>query len=81
MREAVERLWPELAWIEDAGLREKTLATWVKAFELSPLTPEGMSNRRASHADTPSTTASSRLPSEPSAPTPPSGGLCVVITP
>jgi len=39
MREAVERLWPELEWIEDAALREATLMTWVKAFEASPLAP------------------------------------------
>ncbi len=39
MREAVERLWPELEWIQDAELRQATLRTWVRAFELSPLTP------------------------------------------
>lgn len=37
MRDAVEKLWPELAWIRDEDLREKTLQTWVRAFELSPL--------------------------------------------
>ena len=42
MREAVKRLWPELEWIGDAGLRENVLATWVKAFELSPLTPDDL---------------------------------------
>jgi putative nucleotidyltransferase with HDIG domain len=42
MREAVEKLWPELAWIEDAGLRDGTRETWVKAFEQSPLTPEDL---------------------------------------
>ena len=42
MREAVQRLWPEIEWIEDRDLREKTLATWVRAFELSPLTPEDL---------------------------------------
>ncbi len=39
MRDAVKQLWPELEWIQDPGLREQTLATWVRAFELSPLTP------------------------------------------
>jgi putative nucleotidyltransferase with HDIG domain len=39
MREAVQQLWPELAWIEDEALRESVLETWVKAFEHSPLTP------------------------------------------
>ena len=39
MRDAVKRLWPELDWISDADLKEKVAATWVRAFELSPLTP------------------------------------------
>jgi putative nucleotidyltransferase with HDIG domain len=42
MREKVRKLWPEIDWIADAALREKVLATWVKAFELSPLTPEDL---------------------------------------
>jgi putative nucleotidyltransferase with HDIG domain len=42
MREAVKRIWPELQWIQDAGLREKCLNTWVRAFERSPLTPEDL---------------------------------------
>jgi len=42
MRDAVKKLWPELEWIEDAALREQVLATWIKAFELSPLTPEDL---------------------------------------
>ena len=42
MREAVENLWPELAWIGNEELREKVLRTWVKAFELSPLIPEDL---------------------------------------
>jgi putative nucleotidyltransferase with HDIG domain len=42
MREAVEKLWPELEWIDDADLRERTRDTWVRAFELSPLTPEDL---------------------------------------
>jgi putative nucleotidyltransferase with HDIG domain len=39
MREAVESLWPELAWIADPGLREKVTLTWVAAMERSPLEP------------------------------------------
>jgi len=39
---AVEKLWPELAWITSRDLREKVAATWVRAFELSPLTPEDL---------------------------------------
>jgi putative nucleotidyltransferase with HDIG domain len=42
MREAVEKLWPELEWIEDGELREQVTRTWVRAFELSPLAPEDL---------------------------------------
>lgn len=42
LSQAVEKLWPELEWISDRGLREKVAATWVRAFELSPLTPEDL---------------------------------------
>jgi putative nucleotidyltransferase with HDIG domain len=42
MREEVRHLWPELDWIADPDLREKVLATWVKAFELSPLVPQDL---------------------------------------
>jgi len=42
MRDAVEKLWPELAWIESPELRESVLATWIKAFENSPLTPDDL---------------------------------------
>ncbi|MHC4471230.1 MAG: HDIG domain-containing metalloprotein [Planctomycetota bacterium] len=42
MREAVEKLWPELEWIEEEGLREKVRDTWVRAFEQSPLTPQDL---------------------------------------
>ncbi|HYN15019.1 MAG TPA: HDIG domain-containing protein [Terriglobales bacterium] len=40
--QAVERLWPELEWIEDRDLREKVASTWVRAFELSPLKPDDL---------------------------------------
>ena len=39
MRDAVQKLWPEIDWIENAALREQVLATWVRALELSPLAP------------------------------------------
>ena len=42
MREAVERLWPELSWITSDPLREKVLQCWIRAFELSPLTPDDL---------------------------------------
>lgn len=37
MRAIVEELWPELSWIEDEALREKTRRTWEKALERSVL--------------------------------------------
>ena len=40
--QAVEKLWPELEWIANRGLRKKVAATWVRAFELSPLTPDDL---------------------------------------
>ena len=42
MREKVMKMWPELEWIKSDDLREQTLATWVKAFELSPLEPKDL---------------------------------------
>jgi putative nucleotidyltransferase with HDIG domain len=42
MRQAVLELWPELEWISDPDLRERVLQTWVRAFELSPLTPRDL---------------------------------------
>jgi putative nucleotidyltransferase with HDIG domain len=42
MKDAVERLWPELEWIRNSELREAVKSTWEKAFELSPLTPEDL---------------------------------------
>ena len=42
MREAVEQLWPELAWIENAELREQVTETWIQALEGSPLEPQDL---------------------------------------
>jgi len=42
MRDAVRKLWPELEWIEDEELRGRVTDTWVKALQLSPLTPEDL---------------------------------------
>jgi putative nucleotidyltransferase with HDIG domain len=39
LRDEVERIWPELEWITDAELRERTARCWERAFELSPLSP------------------------------------------
>ena len=37
MIEKVKKLWPELEWIKDEGLREKTAKTWEIALERSVL--------------------------------------------
>ncbi len=42
LRKAVQKLWPELRWIKNKDLREKTARTWERAFELSPLTAEDL---------------------------------------
>ena len=42
LHEAVRRLWPELEWVQDSGLRERVAQTWVRAFELSPLAPDDL---------------------------------------
>ena len=39
LRDEVKRIWPELEWIENDDLREKTTDCWERAFENSPLTP------------------------------------------
>lgn len=41
MKNAIE-LWPELEWIGDADLREKTAKTWELALQKSALTPEDL---------------------------------------
>lgn len=42
MNEQVKKLWPELEWIKDLSLREKTAKTWEKALERSVLTAEDL---------------------------------------
>jgi putative nucleotidyltransferase with HDIG domain len=44
MRESVLRLWPELAWIKDPGLREKVTKTWELALERSPLIADDLNH-------------------------------------
>jgi hypothetical protein len=39
LRDEVARIWPELEWIADPELRRRTTDCWVRAFELSPLSP------------------------------------------
>jgi putative nucleotidyltransferase with HDIG domain len=43
MREAVERLWPEIEWIGDTKLRDQVTQTWIKALERSPLKADDLS--------------------------------------
>ncbi len=38
----VRLLWPELDWIQDAEMRDKVAHCWLRAFELSPLTPQDL---------------------------------------
>lgn len=42
MRKKVKKIWPEIEWIEDKDLREKTLNCWIYAIENSVLTPEDL---------------------------------------
>jgi putative nucleotidyltransferase with HDIG domain len=44
MTEQVKKLWPELEWIKDKSLREKTGKTWETALERSVLTIEDLEN-------------------------------------
>ncbi|MDX9727799.1 MAG: HDIG domain-containing protein [Bacteroidales bacterium] len=42
MTEEIKKLWPELEWISDPDLREKTARTWEVALERSVLTAEDL---------------------------------------
>lgn len=42
MNKQILILWPELEWINDDDLREKTAKTWELALERSVLTPEDL---------------------------------------
>ena len=44
MNKKVVELWPELLWIKDQDLREKTAKTWELALERSVLTPEDLNS-------------------------------------
>jgi putative nucleotidyltransferase with HDIG domain len=44
MNNTVSKLWPELEWINDISLREKTARTWEIALERSVLKPEDLDN-------------------------------------
>lgn len=42
MTEEIKKLWPELEWISDPELREKTARTWETALERSVLSAEDL---------------------------------------
>ncbi len=42
MKQEVLNLWPELLWIQDEGLREKTARTWEIALDRSILSAEDL---------------------------------------
>lgn len=42
MRETIQRLWPEIEWIENPQLREQVTRTWILALERSPLAPDDL---------------------------------------
>jgi putative nucleotidyltransferase with HDIG domain len=42
MTEQIKKIWPELDWIIDQSLREKTARTWELALERSVLTAEDL---------------------------------------
>jgi len=42
MRDKVLKIWPEIKWIQNQELREKTLDCWVYAIEKSVLTAEDL---------------------------------------
>ena len=44
MRGAVNQLWPEIQWIQDAKLREQVALTWTRALERSPLKPDDLNS-------------------------------------
>lgn len=42
MLEEAKKLWPELEWIKDEDLKQKTANVWALALERSVLTPEDL---------------------------------------
>lgn len=42
MRENIKNIWPEIEWIEDKDLREKTYQCWEYAIEQSVLSPDDL---------------------------------------
>ena len=44
MRQSIKQLWPELDWIKDEDLKEKTMRVWELALERSVLSAEDLKN-------------------------------------
>ena len=44
MRETIQRLWPEIEWINNTQLREQVTQTWIKALESSPLKADDLNH-------------------------------------
>lgn len=42
MREKIKKIWPEIEWIKDSDIKEKTYKCWEYAIENSPLQPEDL---------------------------------------
>ncbi len=42
MREKIQKIWPEIEWIKDPEIKEKTYKCWEYAIENSPLQPEDL---------------------------------------
>ena len=42
LRETIQRLWPEIDWINNLPLRERVTETWIKGLERSTLTAEDL---------------------------------------
>ena len=42
MKDKVLEIWPEINWIKDEDLKNKTLDAWVYAIEQSPLEPKDL---------------------------------------
>ena len=42
MRDIIQRLWPEINWIQDPQLREQVTETWIRALERSPLNADDL---------------------------------------
>lgn len=42
MRDKIMEIWPEINWIEEIELREKTLQCWIYAVENSVLSPDDL---------------------------------------